>query len=70
MMFGSIGGPELLFLAFPILGSTVVLVWPGWRILKKVGLPPALSLIALLPFGFIAVFYIAAFSGRHEAALS
>ena len=60
-MFGSLGWPELLFLGFPILGSTVVLVWPGWRILKRVGLPPALSLIALVPFGFILVFYIAAF---------
>ena len=67
-MYGSLGTPELLFLAFPILGSTVVLVWPGWRILKKIGVPPALSLIALLPFGFIAVFYIAAFSGRDKAA--
>ena len=67
-MYGSLGAPELLLLAFPILGSTVVLVWPGWRILKKVGVSPALSLIALLPFGFIAVFYIAAFSGRHKAA--
>ena len=69
-MYGSLGVPELLLLAFPILGSTVVLVWPGWRILKRMGMPPALSLIALLPFGFIAVFYIAAFSGQREPAQS
>lgn len=67
-MYGSLGLPELLILAFPILGSTVVLIWPGWRILKRVGLPPALSLIALVPFGFILVFYIAAFSNRPDAA--
>lgn len=69
-MYGSLGVPELLLLTFPILGSTVVLVWPGWRILKRMGMPPALSLIALLPFGFIAVFYMAAFSGLREPAQS
>lgn len=44
------------------LAGAVLLTIPLWRILKRAGHPPALSLIALAPGGFIICLGILAFS--------
>ena len=55
-MFGSLGLPELLVIVM-LLG---VLVVPLWLILRRVGLPPFVALVAFLPLaGVIVLWYIA-----------
>jgi hypothetical protein len=60
-MHGTIGLPELVLVVSLFVGAAL-LVWPCWRILKKAGLQPALSLIALIPFGVFVVLLILALS--------
>jgi hypothetical protein len=60
-MHGTIGLPELVLVVSLFVG-TALLVWPCWRILKKAGLEPTLSLIALIPFGVFVVLLILAFA--------
>lgn len=45
----------------PLLIGQLLLVIPFWRILKRMGLPPALSLLAFLPgLGFLILLYVVA----------
>jgi hypothetical protein len=47
-----------------VISAVVVILWiiPGWRILGRVGLPPALALIAVVPlFGALVVMAILAY---------
>ena len=60
-MHGTIGLPELVLVVSLFVG-TALLVWPCWRILKKAGLQPAFSLLALFPFGVFVVLVILAFA--------
>ncbi len=53
----NIGFFELLIVA--ALG--LFFVWPCWRITAKAGLPGALSLIVLLPGGFLILLFVWAF---------
>ncbi len=62
LALGPLGTPELIILL--ILGTIVaaLLVMPFWFICKKAGLPPALSLITLLPIGVFILPFILAFT--------
>jgi predicted PurR-regulated permease PerM len=58
----SIGPMELILVLFIAALMVGVFVWPLWRICTKAGLPPALSLLTLLPFGIVIVLFIVALS--------
>ena len=54
----------------------VMVLWivPAWRVLNRVGMTPALALLAALPFiGFLILLFVVAnsrwpnFTGGHEA---
>jgi len=50
------GLPELLFLGV----LYIIIVIPFWRILKKAGFHPAISLLALFPpLGIVLLFFLA-----------
>jgi len=55
-MFGSLGFPELLV----ILVAVIFFVAPLYRILRRAGLPPLISLAAIFPpLGVLVLWYIA-----------
>ncbi len=58
----SIGPMELILVLFMLALLAGVFVWPLWTICSKAGLPPALSLLTLLPFGIVIVLFIVALS--------
>ena len=60
---GNIGVPEILLilLAVVIVGIIFVLV-PYWRIFRKAGFPPALSILMIVPLVNIAMLYFLAFT--------
>jgi hypothetical protein len=43
---------------------------PFWKIFEKIGYPPALSLIMLVPIANLVVLYMVAFSKRPEIDMS
>ena len=52
----------LFFVAGP------VIVVPCWQILKKAGLPPALSVLAMIPLANLLLLYYVAFSDWKPSA--
>ena len=59
----NLGMPEiLLILCSFVLFSIVILLIPYWRIFRKAGFPPALSLLMILPIVNIIMLYFLAFS--------
>jgi hypothetical protein len=58
----SIGPMELILVLFTLVLMVGVFIWPLWTICTKAGLPPALSLLTLLPFGIVIVLFIVALS--------
>jgi hypothetical protein len=58
---GRIGLPELVILFFITVGSLIV-VLPWWRILKRTGNPPALSLLMLIPLVNVGLLFWFAFA--------
>jgi hypothetical protein len=45
-----------------ILFTAVIFLYPGWRIFRQAGFPPALSLVVLIPgFGVLIAIVILAF---------
>ena len=57
-MFGSLGVPELSV----VLVVGLLLIWPTWRIFRKAGFPPAVSLAALVPGGIFVLYLFLAFA--------
>ncbi|HEY4262241.1 MAG TPA: hypothetical protein VGM98_18885 [Schlesneria sp.] len=58
----SIGPMELILVLFMLVLLAGVFVWPVWTICTKAGLPPALSLLTLFPFGIVVVLFVLALS--------
>lgn len=58
----SIGPLELMLVFFSAVFLVAVFVWPLWKICSKAGLTPALSLLALFPFGIVIVLFVLAVS--------
>ena len=58
-LLGGMGLPEMLIvLSFLLLGLLVV--WPAWRILTRVGLPPWMGILAVIPYvNVVLLFYVA-----------
>lgn len=53
-------GPEILIIVFITALLAIFGILPFWLILKKAGLHPVISLIAIAPFGaFLVLFYLA-----------
>jgi hypothetical protein len=44
-----------------LIASTILFVVPFWRICKRAGLKPALSLLTLIPGGIVLLLWIIAF---------
>lgn len=44
-----------------VIVSTILFVVPFWRICKRAGIKPALSLLALVPGGILVVVWVLAF---------
>jgi type VI protein secretion system component VasK len=60
---GNLGVSELLLiLAFGIFFLLILFVWPYWRIFKKAGFSPALSLLMLVPLANIVMVFFLAFA--------
>lgn len=57
-----IGPLELMLVFFSAVLLIAVFVWPLWKICSKAGLPPALSLLAVFPFGIVLVLLVLAVS--------
>lgn len=57
-MYGTIGPAELALLA----GLGLLTVWPAWRVLRKAGFRPFLSIVAVVPFGVVLVLLYLAFA--------
>ncbi len=59
----NIGLPEiLLILGVVLIFGIVFRLIPFWRIFRKAGFPPALSLLILLPLVDVAMMYYIAFA--------
>jgi hypothetical protein len=59
----NIGLPEiLLILSIVVLFAIVFLLIPYWRIFRKAGYPPALSLLMILPLVNVVMIYYLAFA--------
>lgn len=58
----AIGPMELILVLFMLALMAGIFVWPLWTICTKAGLPPALSLLTLLPFGIVIVLFVVALS--------
>ena len=59
---GNIGVPEILLmvLVIVVVGIIFVIV-PYWRIFRKAGFPPALSILMIVPLVNIGMLYFLAF---------
>ncbi len=59
----NIGLPEILLILFiVVLFAIVFLLIPYWRIFRKAGFPPALSLLMILPLVNVVMIYYLAFA--------
>jgi hypothetical protein len=58
---GPIGLPELIMISLVLGILAITLVIPFWFICKKAGLPPWLSLIAIVPLGQFVLPIVLAF---------
>ncbi len=59
----NIGLPEILLILFiVVLFAIVFLLVPYWRIFRKAGFPPALSLLMILPLVNVVMIYYLAFA--------
>ena len=58
---GNLGVGELLVIIVCVIVAVLVFtVWPYWRIFKKAGFSPALSLLLLVPVAnIVMIFYLA-----------
>lgn len=45
-----------------LIASTILFVVPFWRICKRAGLKPALSLLTLIPGGIVVLLWVIAFA--------
>ena len=60
---GNLGVSELLLiLVLGIIALLALFVWPYWRIFKKAGFSPALSLLMLVPIANIVMVFFLAFA--------
>lgn len=60
---GNLGVSELiLILVLGIVFLFIFFVWPYWRIFKKAGFSPALSLLMLVPIANIVMIFFLAFA--------
>jgi hypothetical protein len=60
---GSLGVNELiLILVLGIIFLFIFFAWPYWRIFKKAGFSPALSLLMLVPIANIVMLFFLAFA--------
>jgi hypothetical protein len=56
LALGIPGGPDIVFIGF----IYIIVVIPFWRILKKAGFHPAISLLTLFPpLGIVLLFFLA-----------
>jgi hypothetical protein len=58
---GNLGITEIIIIAlFAVAFAIVATVWPYWRIFRKAGFPPPLSLLMLVPIAnIVMLFYLA-----------
>jgi hypothetical protein len=60
-MFGSIGVPELLILV-SLIAMLAVVAWPACRICRRIGYPPMLGLLAVVPVANLILLWFVALS--------
>ena len=60
-LLGGMGLPEMLIvLSILSLGLGLLVIWPAWRILTRVGLPPWMAILAVIPYvNVVLLFYVA-----------
>lgn len=58
----ALGPMELLLVLSMTALVAIAYVFPTWMICTKAGLPPALALLAIIPFGIVLVLFIVALS--------
>ena len=61
-MIGTLGLPELVILLSTMVVGALVVVWPVARILSRLGFPPWLAAIAVIPLLNIGLLYYVAFN--------
>ena len=60
-LLGGSGLPEMV-LVFSILVLGLLVVWPAWRILSRVGLPAWMGLFAIIPYVNVGLLFYVAFT--------
>ncbi len=58
----NIGIPEILVILFVVAVFGIIVLIPYWRIFRKAGFPPALSLLMIVPLVNLAMLYVLAFT--------
>ena len=58
----NLGTPEILLILLVVILFSFIYVIPFWRILKRTGFNPALSLLAIIPLVKLIALYYFAFS--------
>ena len=61
-MMGTFGLPEIIVLLSAMVVGALIVVWPVARILSRLGFPPALAAIAVIPLLNIGLLYYVAFN--------
>jgi hypothetical protein len=59
---GILGASEILLILFVVLIFTIIVLIPYWRIFRKAGFQPPLSLLMILPLVNVVMLYYLAFA--------
>jgi hypothetical protein len=59
---GILGATEILLILFVVLIFTIIVLIPYWRIFRKAGFQPPLSLLMILPLVNVVMLYYLAFA--------
>jgi len=56
-----LGIPELIVLLFMVLPLFLMVAWPASRIMRRLGFPPLLGVLSIVPLANLALLWIVAF---------